>query len=112
MIPPKEQVITPPCADPSQFDLNGLKLAITEAKAGLAEGGVPIGGALVHRVCYSCHWDEANDAQVSKDAKVIGTGRNRRVQDGSSIHHGEVDFKISSESTQFNIRSVLIRLID
>ncbi len=40
---------------------------------GLAEGGIPIGAALV------------------VDGQVIGAGRNRRVQDGSSIHHGETN---------------------
>lgn len=50
-----------------------LKLAIAEARAGRDEGGVPIGAALVDG-------DE-----------VLGTGRNRRVQSGSAIRHGETD---------------------
>lgn len=44
-----------------------------EARAGLAEGGVPVGAALV------------------VDGKLLGRGRNRRVQNGSVIRHGETD---------------------
>ncbi|MEW7290633.1 nucleoside deaminase [Aquimarina sp. 2304DJ70-9] len=47
--------------------------AINEAKAGLAEGGIPIGSVLVH------------------NGKIIGRGHNRRVQEGSVILHGEMD---------------------
>ena len=47
--------------------------AIEEAKAGLSEGGIPIGSVLVHA------------------GKIIGRGHNRRVQKGSAILHGEMD---------------------
>lgn len=50
-----------------------LHAAIDEAKKGLAEGGIPIGSVLV------C------------DGKIIGRGRNQRVQHGSVIHHGEMN---------------------
>ncbi len=50
-----------------------LRLALSEARLGLAEGGIPIGAALV------C------------DGHVIGRGHNRRVQRGSAILHGETD---------------------
>lgn len=50
-----------------------LKLAISEARLGRDEGGVPIGAVL-----------------VDGDA-VLGAGRNRRVQSGSAIRHGETD---------------------
>ncbi len=50
-----------------------LQAAIDEAKAGLAEGGIPIGSVLVHA------------------GKIIGRGHNRRVQKGSAILHGEMD---------------------
>ena len=50
-----------------------LQLAKAEAFIGLAEGGIPIGGALV------------------VDGRVIGAGHNRRVQLGSPIRHGETD---------------------
>jgi cytosine deaminase len=50
-----------------------LAAAIDEARTGLAEGGIPIGAALV------------------VDGEVLATGRNRRVQQGSAIRHGETD---------------------
>jgi cytosine deaminase len=50
-----------------------LNAAIAEAEQGLAEGGIPIGAVLVHR------------------GKVIGSGHNRRVQQGSAVLHGEMD---------------------
>jgi cytosine/creatinine deaminase len=50
-----------------------LQAAIDEAKAGLAEGGIPIGSVLVI------------------DGQVVGRGHNRRVQKGSSILHAEMD---------------------
>lgn len=50
-----------------------LQAAIEEATLGLAEGGIPIGSALVH------------------DGRVIGRGHNRRVQQGSVVLHGEMD---------------------
>ena len=50
-----------------------LQAAIDEAKAGLAEGGIPIGSVLV------------------LDGKLIGRGHNRRVQLGSTVLHAEMD---------------------
>ena len=50
-----------------------MQAAIDEAKAGLAEGGIPIGSVIVHR------------------GHIIGRGHNRRVQRGSVILHGEMD---------------------
>jgi len=50
-----------------------LDVAIVEAEAGLAEGGIPIGSVLV------C------------DGQIIGRGHNRRVQRGSTVLHGEMD---------------------
>ncbi|MBI3298274.1 MAG: nucleoside deaminase [Elusimicrobia bacterium] len=51
----------------------GLEAAVAEARAGLAEGGIPIGSALVI------------------DGKVVGRGHNRRVQKGSAVLHAEMD---------------------
>lgn len=51
-----------------------LETAIVEARRGLAEGGIPIGAAL---------FDNAG--------KLLGSGHNRRVQDGESSAHGETD---------------------
>ncbi len=50
-----------------------MAMAIEEARAGLAEGGIPIGSVLVYR------------------GKVIGRGHNRRMQNGSVVLHGEMD---------------------
>jgi cytosine/creatinine deaminase len=50
-----------------------LEVAIEQARLGRREGGVPIGAALV------------------VDGEVVGAGRNRRVQQGSAIRHGETD---------------------
>src|ERR1700686_4109512 len=47
--------------------------AIEEAEGGLAEGGIPIGSVIVHQ------------------GRIIGRGRNRRVQRGSAVLHGEMD---------------------
>ena len=54
-------------------DRRFLCAAVTEAEQGMAEGGVPIGAALV------------------VDGRVVATGRNRRVQLGDPIAHGEMD---------------------
>lgn len=50
-----------------------LGIALDEARIGLAEGGIPIGAVVV------------------VDGVPIGRGRNRRVQHGSAIRHGETD---------------------
>lgn len=49
-----------------------LAVAVAEARAGLAEGGIPIGAAL-----------------VAADGTVLGRGHNRRVQDGDPSMHAE-----------------------
>ncbi len=50
-----------------------LKAALEEAEKGYREGGIPIGSVLVH------------------NGRIIGRGRNQRVQKGSPILHGEMD---------------------
>jgi cytosine/creatinine deaminase len=54
-------------------DERWLALALEQARLGRAEGGIPIGAVLV------------------ADGRVLGAGRNRRVQLGSAIRHGETD---------------------
>jgi cytosine deaminase len=49
-----------------------LTVAVAEARAGLAEGGIPIGAALFDR-----------------SGAVLGRGHNRRVQDGDPSMHAE-----------------------
>jgi cytosine/creatinine deaminase len=51
-----------------------LEVAIAEARKGLAEGGIPIGAAI-----------------FDLNGKLIGSGRNRRVQNGDPSLHGETD---------------------
>jgi len=50
-----------------------LKAAIEEARAGLKEGGIPIGSVLVF------------------NGRIIGRGHNRRVQRSSAVLHAEMD---------------------
>jgi cytosine deaminase len=50
-----------------------MAAAIAQAETGLAEGGIPIGAVL------------------AVGGTVVGSGRNRRVQMGSAIRHGETD---------------------
>ena len=54
--------------------LSMLLTAIEEARRGLAEGGIPIGAAVFDR-----------------DGRLLGSGHNRRVQDGDPSAHGETD---------------------
>jgi cytosine/creatinine deaminase len=51
-----------------------LRVAIEEARLGLAEGGIPIGAALFDRT-----------------GKLLGRGHNRRVQENDPSVHGETD---------------------
>jgi len=51
-----------------------LQAAIQEACLGLAEGGIPIGAAL-----------------FDSTGKLLGRGRNRRVQNGDPSAHGETE---------------------
>src|SRR5205823_11172969 len=51
-----------------------LKVAIEEARQGLAEGGIPIGAAL-----------------FDSRGTLLGRGHNRRVQDGDPSVHAETD---------------------
>lgn len=50
-----------------------MQVAIEQAQAGLAEGGIPIGSVIVHQ------------------GIILGKGHNRRIQQGSAILHGEMD---------------------
>ena len=51
-----------------------LQIAIEEARKGLADGGIPIGAAL-----FDC------------EGKLLGRGRNRRIQENDPSVHGETD---------------------
>jgi cytosine deaminase len=51
-----------------------LQIALAEARAGLAEGGIPIGAVV-----------------FDADGKLLGRGHNRRVQENDPSVHGETD---------------------
>lgn len=51
-----------------------LAVALAEARKGLAEGGIPIGAAI-----------------FDASGRLIGSGHNRRVQNGDPSLHGETD---------------------
>jgi cytosine deaminase len=51
-----------------------LAVALAEARKGLAEGGLPIGAAIFH-----------------ENGHLVGSGHNRRVQNGDPSMHGETD---------------------
>ena len=55
-------------------DAEMLAVAVEEARAGLAEGGIPIGAAL-----------------FTRDGELLGRGHNRRVQEDDPSVHGETD---------------------
>jgi cytosine/creatinine deaminase len=50
-----------------------MQAALAEARLGLAAGGIPIGSVLVYQ------------------GQIIGRGHNQRVQQGSVIHHAEMN---------------------
>src|ERR1700722_20023287 len=57
------------------LDAKGLlAVAIEQATIGLAEGGIPVGGAIFR-----------------SDGTLLGAGRNRLVQNGDPSMHGETD---------------------
>lgn len=77
-------------------DAEFMNVAIRAALEGRSQGGIPIGAALV------------------VNGKVLGTGFNKRVQQGSAIRHGETDAlenigrlpaKIYRESTMYTTLS-------
>ena len=51
-----------------------LKIALAEARQGLAEGGIPIGAAL-----------------FTRNGELLGAGHNRRVQENDPSVHAETD---------------------
>ncbi|QTZ92683.1 nucleoside deaminase [Streptomyces auratus] len=61
-----------PLAPPPEQARAMLATALAEARAGLAEGGIPIGAAL-----------------YGPDGTLLGRGRNRRIQDDDPTLHAE-----------------------
>jgi cytosine/creatinine deaminase len=74
----KEKERTPPVRADKTKDREKyeemLQTAVAEARAGLAEGGIPIGAAL-----------------FTREGTLLGKGHNRRVQEGDPSAHGETD---------------------
>ena len=69
----KRPPATMPAKTPEEH-LAMLQVALAEARAGLAEGGIPIGAAL-----------------FTREGKLLGKGHNRRVQEDDPSAHGETD---------------------
>jgi cytosine/creatinine deaminase len=62
-----------------------LAIAVEEARTGLGEGGIPIGAALFRN-----------------DGRLLGRGRNRRVQENDPSVHGETDaFRKSGRQSSY-----------
>ncbi len=60
-------------AEANAEDIRFMKAALDEAQAGFDEGGVPVGSVLVEA------------------GRLVARGRNKRVQEGDPIAHGEMD---------------------
>lgn len=65
--------VSGPSAVPTERDIHFLEQAYQEALSGYEEGGVPVGAVMV------------------KKAQIIASGRNKRVQEGDTVMHGETD---------------------
>jgi cytosine deaminase len=62
-----------PMGEAKSEDATFMKLALEEARAGFEEGGVPVGSVMV------------------EGGRLLARGRNKRVQEGDPIAHGEMD---------------------
>lgn len=69
---------------------NMLAVALEEAQTGFDEGGVPVGAAL-----------------FDAGGKLLGRGRNRRVQDNDPSAHGETD-AFRKAGRQLNYRDKIL----
>ena len=71
-----------------------LQIALAEARAGLAEGGIPIGAAL-----------------FTREGTLLGKGHNRRVQEGDPSAHGETDaFRRSGRQRTYRDKTMVTTL--
>jgi len=75
------------------IDQAGLELALDEARKGAAEGGIPIGSALLYRLDPGGsaleHGQEIGLGGL--EYVFLGKGHNRRIQKSSPTLHGEMD---------------------
>jgi len=60
-----------------QTDVQMMALALDQARASLAGGGVPVGAVLA-------------EGSASQGWRVLGAGHNERVQRGDPVAHGEI----------------------
>jgi creatinine deaminase len=67
-----------------------LAVALQEARKGLAEGGIPIGAAI-----------------FDGEGRLVGSGHNRRVQNGDPSLHGETD-AFRNAGRQRNYRNLIM----
>jgi creatinine deaminase len=67
-----------------------LAVALAEARAGLGEGGIPIGAAI-----------------FDASGQLVSTGRNRRVQNNDPSMHGETD-AFRNAGRQRNYRNLIM----
>ncbi|GAB4271146.1 MAG: nucleoside deaminase [Methylomicrobium sp.] len=71
-----------------------LAVAFDEARIGFSEGGVPVGAAL-----------------FDQNGRLLGRGRNRRVQDGDPSIHGETDaFRKAGRQTDYRDKILVTTL--
>lgn len=71
-----------------------LTIAYEEAKVGFNEGGVPVGAAL-----------------FDSNGRLLGRGRNRRVQDNDPSVHGETDaFRKAGRQTNYRDKILVTTL--
>jgi creatinine deaminase len=71
-----------------------LTIAYEEAKVGFDEGGVPVGAAL-----------------FDSNGRLLGQGRNRRVQDNDPSVHGETDaFRKAGRQTNYRDKILVTTL--
>ncbi len=66
-----------------------VKVALEEAQAGLAEGGIPIGAVL-----------------VDNNGRMAATGRNRRLQDSACVMHAEINCLYNAGKTIQDFRGM------
>ena len=66
-----------------------MEAALEEARRGAAEGGIPIGAALMDR-----------------EGRLAATGRNRRVQDRAVVMHAEIDCLLNAGKTVGTFRGM------
>ena len=66
-----------------------MRAALDEASTGRAEGGIPIGAALVDR-----------------DGRLAATGRNRRLQDTACVMHAEINCLYNAGKTIEDFRGM------